>query len=294
VGPGCAVSIRIDSHGLRGPEPGPHEGLRWLALGDSFTFAAQVPEEETFTALLAAHLGQQVLNGGVDGDGTWQSTRRWLAVDRALRPDGLLLVFFLGNDLVDDTVLRERVVHGPPPGAPTVPRPDPSTLTRLLLAHSRLYAHSRVVLRRRLLQTDAPRTERWRQELSLFTRGGRQALETMAHEAEDALTELRDAAQARARRLVVATAPPAFVIEPERLAPTLALVGLDPTGATPDAPGQAVAAVLDGLGIAGCDLTPALQAAEARGERTYLTYDGHWSAAGHRVVADTLAGCLAR
>lgn len=292
VGPGIRVPIRIDAHGLRGPDPGPREGFRWLALGDSFTFAAQVPEEETFEALLAARLGQQVLNAGVDGDGTWQSTRRWLAVDEALQPDGLLLVFFLGNDLVDDTVLRARVIQGPAPGTPAVPRPDPSPLARWLLANSRLYAHTRVALHRRALRADAARVERWRQELALFTGGGRQALETMLPHAEDALTELRDAAEARGRRLVVATAPPAFVLEPARLEPTLTLVGLDPAGAEPEAPGRAVADLLRRLGIAHCDLTPALLAAEAAGQRTYLAYDGHWSAAGHRAVAEALASCL--
>ena len=92
---------------------------------------------------------------------------------------------------------------------------------------------------------------------------------------------------------MVAIAPPAFVVDEARAGPTLAMAGLDPADADLDAPGLAVEALLNELGVASCPLTgPLREAAAQTGETLYLPYDGHWSAAGHRVVADALDACL--
>ena len=91
---------------------------------------------------------------------------------------------------------------------------------------------------------------------------------------------------------MVAVAPPAFVVDTRRIEATFGVVGLSPADAALDAPGEAVKAALARQGIAHCDLAPALQQAQAAGETVYLTYDGHWTAAGHRVVAETVAACL--
>ncbi len=56
--------VRVNSWGLRGPEP---ERPRWLALGDSTVFGHGVADEETLPAQLSRTLGVQVLNGGVPG-----------------------------------------------------------------------------------------------------------------------------------------------------------------------------------------------------------------------------------
>ena len=107
-----------------------------------------------------------------------------------------------------------------------------------------------------------------------------------------ALAQLRDDVKRRGDKLVVALAPPAFVVEEARREATFTLVGLDPATADVDGPARAVSAELTKLGVSTCDLTPALRQAAGSGEALYFTYDGHWTAAGHRVVADALVDCL--
>ncbi len=72
------MDLRVNQLGMRGPEPAdPPAERRWLVLGDSFTQALQVPEEQLFLTLLARRVGAELHNGGVAGDCTWQSAMRW-------------------------------------------------------------------------------------------------------------------------------------------------------------------------------------------------------------------------
>lgn len=106
--------VSINSAGLRGPEvealsPGGH---RVLALGDSMVAGFEVPAEARFTALLEQHLSTgttapvQVINAGVRGYGTDQSLLYYRTRGRQLKPD-LVVFFYSGNDLVDNTTLHE-------------------------------------------------------------------------------------------------------------------------------------------------------------------------------------------
>lgn len=294
VGLGRTVSIRTNEHGLRGPPLGPLRGHRWIAVGDSFTMAAQVEEEETFLALLQAQTGQEVLNAGVDGYSTWQAARRYIRLDREVESDRLLLVFFLGNDIFENQTFPERIrgARNIQPGQPVLRAPV-SGRTLLLLRHSYLHAHWRVWSRRDVVSRgDDPIRDRWRQELGLFHAEGRAAMSRELRETYEALGELKERVQQRGDRLLVAIAPPAFAVEQERAEETFSMVGLDPTQAVLDGPARAVARVVGDLGLPSCDLQPDLVAAAAAGQTPYFRYDGHWTPAGHEVVAQTLSDCI--
>lgn len=306
--PGHRVELRVNTLGLRGPEVGPRDGRpRWLTIGDSFTLSAQVSEEQTFQAELARLLPGEVLNGGVDGDSTWQSSRRYLRVEPLVQPDGVLLVCFLGNDPLDN----ERYSPSPPPASPRPAaaqplshglRPRLSPSQRLLFRHSFVHAQWRVWQRQRALTGRVgPEIDRWRSEVELFTAAGRPARERLLPQTRQALEELKGWTSTRGDRLAVALAPPAFAVDLDRLAPTLALVGLPPTealvglgGQQPEVDGlrDALVDMLGELAIPACDLTEPLRQAQARGDEPYLHYDGHWSPAGHAVVGQALAACL--
>ncbi|HJN77657.1 MAG TPA: SGNH/GDSL hydrolase family protein [Myxococcota bacterium] len=290
---GYSVDLRINSHALRGPELGAKSQPRWLAIGDSFTFAAQVAEEDSFTVLSSGALGLEVLNAGVDGYGTWQATRRYELLAQELDLDGALLTFFVGNDLTDNDHwpntrrIAENFVEGEP-----LDRLQRDPLTAWLSRHSYLYG--RLQVRRaaeELASGNSPNQLRWRMELELFHEDGAHRLRDMGRTTQQELRDLRDKARRNGDGLLVAVAPPAFAVDQGRVAPTFELVGLDAGQARVEAPEEALMEILESERISACNLGPPLRQAESQGVQTYLEYDGHWTVEGHRVVAETLAAC---
>jgi hypothetical protein len=288
--PGRSVLLRFDANGVRG-ETG--SAPRWLALGDSFTLAAQVDEAETFCALLGARVGRSVVNGGVDAYSTTDSIRRYRSLAATIMPERVLLVFFLGNDLSDNArpvPLAAPEVQGRPsgPSAPAPHAPPAANPLRLALdRHSAAWAWANVALRRAQLLRDGP-DDGWRREFEIFTTGGATRLSEQLPHTRRALADLRDETRRRGHALTVAVAPPSFVADPTQAEDFFRLLGVAPRELALDAPGTAVRGVLGELGIDACDLTPAL-----RGHpQAFLAYDGHWSADGHRRVAAALAACV--
>ncbi|HJN76149.1 MAG TPA: hypothetical protein QGF58_19630 [Myxococcota bacterium] len=293
ISPGYRVDVRVNSLGLRGPEPGPDEGLeRWLVTGDSFTFAVQVDEEQTFTALLAE--GRETFNGGADGYGTWQVLRQYRMLDDELGLDGLLVVFFTGNDLHDNE-RRSMVLHDAerrPDGSP-MPSFRTPWWRRLLSQHSYLHARWKVVQRTRALESgQGPDRQRWARELAIFTESGQRDLDNLLKTTRPLLAELSRETSERGDELLVAVSPPGFAVDPTRTAAAFSLVGHDPETATPRAPTDAVLAELDALSVPSCDLHAPLDTAISAGTRAYFDFDGHWTPEGHRIVADALEACL--
>lgn len=117
--------IRINSDGLRDREHSsqkPANTLRIAVLGDSYAEAFQVPLEVTFWAVMEQELDGckalrgnkvEVINYGVSGYGTAQEllALRHRAWDYS--PDIVLLAFFAGNDILDNS--RELVSHSTRP-----------------------------------------------------------------------------------------------------------------------------------------------------------------------------------
>ncbi len=290
------VRVRFSSLSLRGGELGPAEKPRWLVVGDSFTMALQVTEEESFPVRLGELAGVEALNAGVDGYGTWQETARYEQLDDAVGAEAVLLAFFLGNDLADNRsggpirAPAGRVTAAPP--THTDAAPAGATWEGWLAGRSALYAYYRIAQKRGAMAAGHdPDWRRLADELRPFSRSGAPVLAEALSATEQALTHLRDTAARRGDRLWVALVPPAYVVSETAGARTFDAFGVkDPD---PDAPGRAVGGLLRRLGVATCDLTPALREAVSAGIEPYLRYDAHFSAEGHEVVARALAACTA-
>lgn len=290
---GYAVDLRVNSHSMRGPEIGPKDRERWLGAGDSFTFAAQVQEDEAFVSLLSGP-DREVLNAGADSYGTNQALRQYQALDAELDLDGVLLTFFVGNDLHDNRRFFQELgrARERPDGAPLV-GPRRSGIEVFLGRNSYAYAMIAVTQRTKTMsQFDSHERQRWAGELAIFSMAGRGDLQALTGESAIVLGQLRDAVQRNGDQLMVAVAPPSFAVHPERLTETFTLVGLDPVEALPRAPTDAVLGELKRLNIASCDLHPPLQAAADAGEQPYFDFDGHWTPRGHEIVAEAIEGCL--
>jgi len=112
--------VRINREGFRGPEytvTKPGNTLRIAVLGDSFAEGQQVPEADTFCAVLQRALGTcpalagrhvQVLNFGVNGYGTAQELMTLRHQALQFSPDVVVLAIFTGNDIKNNSVALEQ------------------------------------------------------------------------------------------------------------------------------------------------------------------------------------------
>lgn len=105
------ASVSTNSRGFRDAEwviAKPDNSIRIAVLGDSFTEATQVAEEERFTELLEKQFREkrlfngkkiEVMNFGSSGYGTAQQLMTWRHDARRYKPDFVVLAFLSGNDI---------------------------------------------------------------------------------------------------------------------------------------------------------------------------------------------------
>ncbi len=85
-----------NTDGLRGPEIGVKTRPRVVMLGDSFTYGWGVHDDAAvFPARVAEALNVEVVNGGLPGSLTTDWASLWQSLALRMRPDALVLVFFL-------------------------------------------------------------------------------------------------------------------------------------------------------------------------------------------------------
>ncbi|TAL44264.1 MAG: hypothetical protein EPN91_04755 [Salinibacterium sp.] len=89
VGIVAGAPAAITADGLRAS--GHQTGRPILAVGDSYTFGAEVADAETWPAYLAQLTGRRVLNGGVNGYGADQAILRAETLTRRYQPDTIVL-----------------------------------------------------------------------------------------------------------------------------------------------------------------------------------------------------------
>lgn len=101
--------IATNSHGLREPEPTPGDVRPVvLVLGDSFAFGHGVDQEQSFPALLQQRLGgrARVVNSGHPGWGTVQEAAWFDAEGRGLAPKVVVIGFVLNDVLANSGEFR--------------------------------------------------------------------------------------------------------------------------------------------------------------------------------------------
>lgn len=111
--------VRVNRAGFRGPDwtiPKPPGVFRIAIVGDSFTEAPQVNYRQTFCAVAERELGGckalarrkvQVMDFGIDAYGTAQELMTLRRHAWKYAPDMVVLAFFSGNDLRNNSVVLE-------------------------------------------------------------------------------------------------------------------------------------------------------------------------------------------
>jgi hypothetical protein len=258
-------------------------------MGDSFVFSAQASEEEHFIGHLNEMQNIEFLNGGADGYGTWQALLRYQSLWSKAELDGLLVLFFVGNDFFDNRYFEgaQRNASTKPSGQPLLSK-SKNPVERFLSRRSYLYAHWKIYQRAARFEQDPQAHGKWKSELMLFT--SKDHSQEMMESTDRVFREL--ARLVPPEKLMVAIASPYFVVEQDRIKTTFEMVKLPVADVQPDAPIQLLTTILDRYQISHCDLSPPLREAYAKGEKQYLSFDGHWTPSGHQTVAKAITGCM--
>ncbi len=142
------VLVRINSHGLRGPEPDPvHRRPRVLLLGDSLVLAGNSPEKDTLRAQLAGLLDDrvEVLNAGRESYGPDQTLLWYRREGAKLAPEVVILVLCAHNDLGD--LMRNKLFELNEKGALVRRRPSLGAAVRARFDQRREVAEDPALLR---------------------------------------------------------------------------------------------------------------------------------------------------
>lgn len=301
--------VGISDFGVRGPGPGVRgeNTLRILALGDSQTFGFGVMDHETYAVylqeLLAARYPDrhvEVINAGVPGYGTVDEVI-WLRERGAeVDPDLILAQFLSVNDfkINRDSPLVPRVLgedHDRLPAAgvpsteehapgsrPTVARGStPAGAQRESLASRAIGAVHGLKRRSHVATLLSEAGSYIGMRVGLL--GGVAAMWGEDFTPEDA--ELT-------RRLLVLLAREAQAMEvPVVLLYTTGKAHVIAGDGAPLPSVAVMAGAAEEAGVPWVDMTQELRARDDRQE-LYFVRDGHWTAAGHRAVAEVLANRL--
>ena len=211
--------IEINSKGLRGAEidyPKPPGEYRILVTGDSFTFAEQVNQQETFTQRLEDRLnaerhrasGTGCSNAGSNGWATANEAVYLTKEGVRFRPDVVVVALYLGND-VSDNYRRVATVQNAVEADLALRGADSFDGPRRILRRSELYT---------VFESGVLAKLPWWQDDGGSSSSDRRPPRTLA-EAEEAWTiterlldRMRDVSESQGARFMVMVVPSATAV----------------------------------------------------------------------------------
>jgi hypothetical protein len=297
--------IEVNSKGLRGAEidyAKPTGETRVLVTGDSFTFAEQVNQDETFTQRLEDRLNAEngaggphfrVLNAGSNGWATANEAVYLTKEGVRFRPDVVIVALYLGND-VSDNYRRVATVQNAVEADLALRGADSFDGPRRLLRRSELYT---------VFESGVLAKLPWWQDDGGSSASDRRAPRTQA-EADEAweitgklLDRMRDVSESQGARFMVMVVPAATTVAQRGGTAVRETDDGDEEGDEADDdikpgfedPHGRLASLLADLNIQSLDMLQPLRRADNRvKERLYFRQNAHWTAAGHAVAADEL------
>ncbi|MCB9078775.1 MAG: hypothetical protein H6631_14330 [Anaerolineaceae bacterium] len=320
---------RLGMHDAEHSLTKPPDTFRILMLGDSFVHAVQVDEAATAHQLLEDQLNQaepptgdkvEVISAGVTNWGTNQQLIFYREQGRQFSPDVVLLMVYLGNDLLDNLPGNVLTIDGVNCYAPyfavcgDVLNPDPLPYAPglndlphdcaagkrgLITAMGWLYQHSRLYQQiEPLIVATKPRRQFGQDYDSpfsaLYLPNDEVELEEAWQVTLATIAQLRDEVEADGSRFAVALISPEIVVRLATLSPAEQQLFLrdNPTfvEAQADRPNVRLAQFFNDQAIPFLDLTlPMVEHLRAGSPPLYITGEWHWTVEGNRVAAEALA-----
>lgn len=315
------VPVRINAEGRRDLDRSrdkPPGTMRILLLGDSFVEAMQVPMADTFARGLERRLGEmqgrpvEVVSMGVSGYGTASEYLWYRDVGRHYHPDVVLLSFYPGNDVRNNSptlepVLKpvyasdgtlERVAGGKGgEGAPSgLSRSKGYTYVRKLVLTRQPGLAERLadwgVVKPAALRP-VPLEDGVPVDYGVYASDLAPAWQTAWAHTDALLSALRAAVQADGARFVVMVVTAREQIYPQDWAEILATYpAMQHAAWDLQGPERRVLDWCAQTGTTCVPLSPAFLAARDQSPRLHWHADGHWTAAGHALAADTMTAFL--
>lgn len=301
--------IETNSIGLRDTEIGPKSPgiIRFVGLGDSFSYANGVQLHDTYFKRLEASLRNrgadvQVINCAVPGNSLLQEIRYLKRDGIRLEPDAVLVGFYVGNDFFDSSELYHKdgtpgmfVSDGWLVGTREIDREK--NWVRRVTAPVRRFAqtrmHSYIFFRNRFsellsrvgLRSPVPPPEFCRREFSPMMQRGWEYTQEL-------FLDLSVYAQAHNIRLHVILLPTIYQVYPQVWEQYVRTNGINPDEYDLDKPQTMLRTFLEQNNINCIDVLPAMRRNAAAGGQLFFPVDSHFSPDGHRVVADSLSSYL--
>jgi hypothetical protein len=293
--------VSFNSAGMRDREHSvqkPPGVFRVLLLGDSFMEALQVPFDSSFPALLERGLAQQagkrveVVSAGVSGWGTDDELRYLTQYGLQYRPDLVLVAMTLHNDISDNLrqdwhtlrggVLVDQAVR---PMSPL--RYKIVQLKALLATHLELYQLWRRV--RHGTEIRQAGSQLQAHVVQLFRDPTPPAIAQGFALTGQLLAAIRDTTSGVHGRLAIVMLPIVYQLSDSMFAGFVKASGVPVQDMQSGKPQQVTTRIADSLGIESIDLLPAFRNWVADSTAPlYLTWDGHWNAAGHHLAAEVV------
>jgi hypothetical protein len=310
---GCDVELRFNREGLRGPElpRAKAAGVKRLALvGDSMVAAVATAEERTLARRLERLLAGsrpgvrwEVMNAGVSSSSTGSELALYREVLAGYAPDLVVLVFWAGNDLADNSreltraprLYFELDAQGRLRQLPL--RLGPNPLSEWLDLHSRLYAWQKTALRQARFRLRGARAGLEPVEL-VFARPEPEAVRRAWALTAALVSAFGAEVAARAARFALVAAPPAAQVYDDLWAELEARGARDAQTLAREHPDERLRAICREGGIPFLALASAFRAAAParastrRDERLYYEGRSHWNDAGNALAADALHAFL--
>lgn len=328
------VQVDTNSHGFRDRERN-YAKLpalkRIAALGDSYVEALQVPIENTLTANLeqkmrAKGLAAEALNLGVSGYGTGREYLMLREYGVKYNPD-LVLMFFVGNDLLNNNGRLEGLPYVPYPllrpdgnlsrdgaGEPRFTQIHDSSspfslVTAFLGQYSNAYRFFRTMFERSPtihsllfrfgITSTPPASGRPRRDnlglFEIYRVAENDSLSESWRLTEALLLEVKRLSDKHRARFAVVLVPAPWEVYPEDWEQMLRRMPPGIAGELDlNKPSRRMVNFLDSRGIAYVDLLPAFRAKAATSPRLFFRGDNHWTAEGHALAADQLVEPVAK
>jgi len=289
------VHYTTNFSGLRGPWPEPTPGRpRYAFLGDSFTFGLGVNDDETFVQRLSkAEPFNVYLNAGVAG---YSTDQEYLYLKQRIlewRLNGVALVVYLANDLLDNTLQfplqaemgkplfvlesqKLRLTNVPVPVRPKPPEEHHRTLGTMILGEAAAREQS----------------ASWRSQWQLAQRLG-----VEARPSDETLARIPDRLSSAVDLFLSVTQEMRRVCEQNQVTLKLILMPGRSYVELPDSVSagfqdymrQTILARQSSMGVPVLDLATALREQyRQNGKRLFHPNEGHLTALGHEVVSQLL------